>query len=862
VRDRSNVLKVYTASHPLPFLLAAMFVVVFLPEVSSAQPVALELEDVDLRQALEMLEAQSSLRFVYDDAAVDGILVSLRCADCQPLAALQLLLRDLPLRYVDSGDGLIVLLRAQLKFRVTGVVVDAETGETLPLAHVYLDQAGVAADANGAFVFENRPAGSHVAVASYLGFRQLSERVQLTADTTLVFRLHRLAFDVGTVVVRAAPAVPILDRPGQATIIGFRGIATVPGVGAGDPLNALSQLPGVDNSEETAAGLFIRGSTPDDNLLQWEGIPLFNAEHLFGMISTFSPEVVGGIRMYMRGSPARLGGRTGGFVLLDGATTRGGVRLTATVSPLFGGAVGRFPIGSQAGLLVSVRRSMPTLKQSGAYRTYFDSVLGRNSVGTTTPGFSFQDLNVRFVALARQRHVLALNLHSGADNLAQTFDDELESLSPGSLSSEEQKESVTSRWSNTGVSAVWTGSWSDRSQTNGVVSFSRYSNRYRFEREVQESQSETRFRASHAVREARLSLRQRMDVNDWLEFSSGAFVKRYEVTFSGEDSSLVGSATELFDESSASILGSFSEGNLDLLGGRVSATGGLRSTWYDLTSRFYLEPRIQFVVRVTPFLSLESSFGRHHQFLSRVLGSDVLEESRDRWDLADKTDGPARSTQRSIRLQAARRHLTTSIEVYRNSLAGVDELSRRRDLTSLERTTGDGTASGFESQIRYARTHLSAWATYSLSRIRYKFDSLNNNRSFAPLHERPHSVKLAVEFARGPWALGLRFTWASGRRAVIPDGQRSIDSQGTVIDSPLPQGARLPDYHRMDLQIRRTLHGRGVGAEFELALVNLYNRRNVRHRRYAVDAGQIRFRDTGMLGFTPVLTVRVGNSRL
>ena len=54
---------------------------------------------------------------------------------------------------------------------VVGLVLDGETGEPLPLAHVRLAHAAVVTDESGHFVLRTLPPGPHVLTASYVGYR-------------------------------------------------------------------------------------------------------------------------------------------------------------------------------------------------------------------------------------------------------------------------------------------------------------------------------------------------------------------------------------------------------------------------------------------------------------------------------------------------------------------------------------------------------------------------------------------------------------------------------------------------------------------------------------------------------------------
>src|SRR5690606_7489343 len=96
---------------------------------------------------------------------------------------------------VDSGD----------KFTVSGYVGDAEAGESLIGANVYVQNqpsTGTITNAYG-FYSISLEAGEHTLVFSYLGYEKLEQNVQLTENTRLNISL-REGVSIEEVVVKAS----------------------------------------------------------------------------------------------------------------------------------------------------------------------------------------------------------------------------------------------------------------------------------------------------------------------------------------------------------------------------------------------------------------------------------------------------------------------------------------------------------------------------------------------------------------------------------------------------------------------------------------------------------------------------------
>jgi outer membrane cobalamin receptor len=79
--------------------------------------------------------------------------------------------------------------------------------------------------------------------------------------------------------------------------------------GEKDVLRVLQLLPGIKSGGEASSGIYVRGGGPDQNLILLDGVPIYNASHLFGFFSTFNSDAISNVTMIKGGFPARYGGR-------------------------------------------------------------------------------------------------------------------------------------------------------------------------------------------------------------------------------------------------------------------------------------------------------------------------------------------------------------------------------------------------------------------------------------------------------------------------------------------------------------------------------------------------------------------------
>ena len=84
--------------------------------------------------------------------------------------------------------------------------------------------------------------------------------------------------------------------------------------GETDVLKVLQLLPGVQAGGEGSSGLYVRGGSPDQNLMLLDGTPVYNASHLFGFFSVFNADAIKNVELIKGGFPARYGGRLSSVV--------------------------------------------------------------------------------------------------------------------------------------------------------------------------------------------------------------------------------------------------------------------------------------------------------------------------------------------------------------------------------------------------------------------------------------------------------------------------------------------------------------------------------------------------------------------
>jgi len=155
-------------------------------------------------------------------------------------------------------------------------------------------------------------------VVSYVGYEAQSIEVSKFKDKqNLSILLKMPKIKEAFLVIRDYLTDGIsVEKNGAATNIKPKLIGNMPGTIEPDVLSTIQFLPGVAAPSSRASDIYIRGCTPDQNLVIWEDIPIYHIAHYFGMISSINPFIIKETNVYKGGFNATFGGRIGGVIEL------------------------------------------------------------------------------------------------------------------------------------------------------------------------------------------------------------------------------------------------------------------------------------------------------------------------------------------------------------------------------------------------------------------------------------------------------------------------------------------------------------------------------------------------------------------
>ncbi len=199
------------------------------------------------------------------------------------------------------------------KARVTfsGTVIDGKSKDPMVGVNVSMKdiKTGTVTNVEGKFEMII-PTGLHVLSFSYVNFEEKFIDLEIYANGTVAIELEETPTLLQEVVIQDRSIREITTSGIGQTQISIKEIKRAPALlGEVDLIKQVQVLPGVTTAGEAASGFNVRGGSVDQNLILYDGMPVFNSSHVFGFFSAFNSEAIRDVTFYRGGIPAEFGGR-------------------------------------------------------------------------------------------------------------------------------------------------------------------------------------------------------------------------------------------------------------------------------------------------------------------------------------------------------------------------------------------------------------------------------------------------------------------------------------------------------------------------------------------------------------------------
>ena len=275
------------------------------------------------------------------------------------------------------------------KFTLNGYIKDAKTGESLVGVNITVNHEKILVQSNyyGFFSLNLSNRESYEIIFSSMGNQKDTINIILEdKNKEIEVRLIPPDYELEQVIVSSKQNLSKINQMSSHQL-SINEIKQIPIIfGEKDPIKAFQFLPGVQPASEGSSMFLVRGGGADQNLLLLDQATVYNANHLFGFISTFNADPIKNIELYKGGFPARYGGRLSSVLDVqmkegssEGIHGEGGIGIVSSRFTLEGPIIKK-----KAAFLISARRT---------YADFFTKLLTPQGFDSK---YNFYDLNAKF----------------------------------------------------------------------------------------------------------------------------------------------------------------------------------------------------------------------------------------------------------------------------------------------------------------------------------------------------------------------------------------------------------------------------------------------------------------------------------
>ena len=709
---------------------------------------------------------------------------------------------------------------------VKGFVYDKANGEPVPFASIQIDSSdmGSSTDDQGYFSIPGLTVGTHTVKISFLGYEVQTVSVEIKKNqiSNLKIFLATKSVDLNVVEISGERQKNLTESRVSVTSITPVEMKRMPTIGGeADIAQYLQLIPGVISTGDAGGQIVIRGATTSQTQFLLDGIPIYNSFHSIGLFSVFETDVIKNVDVYTGGFPAQYGTRTGAVI---DVSTRDGNRKEVSgdigISPFTAHALLEIPIiklkednGTNASLILSTKDSY--LDQSSKI---FYPYAGKGNLP-----YSFYDVYGKFslsTGTGNKLSISGFNFRDNADFAA-----------------------ADARWNTFGVGGNFLAAPKNSNiYFNTHVSYSQYAVSLDEQNMGPRSSSIGAFDIG-------------MDFTSY--FGNGDLKYGLNVEGTKTNYSFTNSSGELVTQPESS-----TDLSVYLMyhkyWKRFVIDVGARMEYYGVIGAVSPEPRLNMKVNITDKIRLKFASGLYSQDLMTTKNNqDVVDlfagfltaPNEAPVDGNGVTHNIPRNMQRSVDaifgVEAdLAKNLSLNIEPYYKYFWHLFDLNYTGGANAVSPSDyiiQRGVSYGLDVVMKYQYKGLFLYGTYSLA-----YNTVNNfQQIYNPYYDRRHNVNLVVAYTFGKkhdWEVSGRWNFGSGFPFTQTQsfyesnpfsGGINTNYTGTngnlgIIYASQLDGGRLPAYHRLDLEIKKTFSfKKRLKLEINASASNVYDRQNI-----------------------------------
>lgn len=608
-------------------------------------------------------------------------------------------------------------------------------------------------------------------------------------------------------------------------------IENIPSLGGEfDVMKVLQLMPGVKSGSEGASAIYIRGGSPDQNLMLLDDVPLYYVDHLGGFVSIFNNDALSNIKLIKGGFPAQYGNRLSSVI---------DIRMKEGNMQEFHGNFSLGLVSSKVSLEGPIKKNKSSFIISGR-RFMYDLItrpFSKILFDGASLGYNFYDYNVKLNHKFSEKNRIYFSFYAGDDNILFNYKDK-------NKKSDEVK-SIT-EWGNMLASLRWNYIFNDKLFLNSTLYYTRYRYQVDIVNRIENNDFHNVFFSGINDIGLKTDFEYYFTPYYTLQMGTNSVFHKLIPTLSQYKNIRKFPSSKLFAFENAVYLN-----NKIMLHEKITSIVGLRASSYEIqnTNFISIEPRILLNLKLFKYLAIKPAYSKMQQNI-HLLTSSGIGLAKDIWVPATLNAKPENANQYSIALVSSlnSKQYELSCEAYfkkMNNLItykeGVAYFSGIMDWQEKIEINGTGNSFGIETLFQKTQGKLFGWISYTWSKTVRQFNNVNNGLEYPFKYDRRHDISISATYKINKRRT-FSATWVfnTGDAITLPVSKYNVindfsgiyeDYQNYIYDEEVfiysyRNSYRMRSYHRLDIGVNFYKTKKRGDRTFSIGLYNAYGRQN------------------------------------
>lgn len=676
--------------------------------------------------------------------------------------------------------------------------------------------------------------GFYEIIINQINFKTLNSNIFIHSDTTIFFQIESLPRELNEFEIIDTSKYENIQFQSDITTINTKYIKKLPTlIGETDIYKFVQQMPGVAITGEGSGSLHVRGGEANENIILLDNSPIYEPNHILGLISVFDSDYISEATLLKNGVSAAYGGKLSSLL-----------KLTSKVSnfkkPNFKLGIGFISskiftdipiIKNKLSLIFNARKSNINYLLSGA-KIFTDKINQNNEL-------DFYDFNSK-IEFKSDKWNSFISVYYGNDllKLSNTVDLEWgnQNINYKTIYKNKKHEiGFQAGYSMFYFQLKIADNDKNLSWKCGINDF--HSKIY-----FKQNLKHTTFNVGLDVSYKNINPTQYEPINSRSIFKPIELqkYKTLEVSpyvdlnyyFNQKISIKLGIRVPNYCQ-----LGNYTEyfykDNKTLLSPEI-----IDSIKYENNEIFNkilkLEPRITITYLLNYKITFNASYNRNYQFINQIItGITPLPISF--WMPTTRYFEPSYSDKFSVGLNYIFSNtLSFNSDIFlnlRNNLLDFidnsDIFLNKNFITQIR--TGTGKSFGIETSFSKKIGRLTGSISYTLSKSTRLTDDINQGLEYAASSDRRHILNFFMSYELSKKiSLGASFNYATGRPITLPSGAYNFQDYTVSLISDR-NGYRMPDFHHLDLNVTYKPFWKKhpqLKSNWTFNIYNIYGRKN------------------------------------